>query len=157
MEGSSDLLLMLHSLLRWLVLITVAVAGLVALRGYLAKAPIIVWERSLSIIAMVVCHVQLLFGLILYAMRMKSYVTVSNRGGQTSLSDSIVRYWKYEHSAMMILVIALVTIGRVLSKRAKTEPGKQLRVAIFYLLALALMLYAIPWPGTMMGQGRGWL
>lgn len=152
-----DPLLLFHSLLRWLVLIAVASAGLVALRGYLQRAPILVWERMLSIVAMVLCHVQLLLGLIMYATRLKSYISESTRTGQTSLTDSVVRYWRYEHISMMILAIALVTIGRAVSKRAKTEPGKQLRVAIFYLLGLAIMLYAIPWPGTAMGQGRGWL
>ncbi len=152
-----DPLLLFHSLLRWLVLIAVASAGLVALRGYLQRAPILVWERMLSIVAMVLCHVQLLLGLIMYATRLKSYISESTRTGQTSLTDSVVRYWRYEHITMMILAIALVTIGRAVSKRANTEPGKQLRVAIFYLIGLAVMLYAIPWPGTAMGQGRGWL
>ena len=151
-----DPLLLFHSLLRWLVLLGVGGAGLVALRGYLRRAPIIVWERTLSIVAVVLCHVQLFLGLIMYATRLKSYVSESTRSGQTSLSDSVVRYWRFEHIGMMVIAIALVTIGRAVSKRARTEPGKQLRVAIFYLLGLAVMLYAIPWPGTAMGQGRGW-
>ena len=59
---------------------------------------------------------------------------------------------------MMILAIALVTMGRMLSKRARTEPGKQLRIAIFYLLGLIIMLMMIPWPFTGVGQAQaiGW-
>jgi hypothetical protein len=30
-------------------------------------------------------------------------------------------------------------------------------VAIFYLIALVLMLWATPWPFTEIGIGRGWL
>jgi L-asparagine transporter-like permease len=58
---------------------------------------------------------------------------------------------------MMVIAIALVTVGRITSKKAKTEQGKHLRIAVFYLIALALMLWMIPWPFTAMGEGRGWI
>ncbi len=156
MEDPSGLLLLLHSILRWLILFSVGIAGLVALLGYLRKGPIIVWERSVAILAMVLCHVQLLLGLVLYAFRIKMYTTVSGTGKLTAMTDSVVRFWKYEHVATMVLAIALVTTGRVLSKKAETEQGKQLRVAIFYLIALALMIAMIPWPSRE-GVGRAWL
>lgn len=157
MDDSVGILRLFHSLLRWGILLTVAVAGSAALRGYLRKAPIIIWERSLSIVAMVLCHVQLVLGLVLYVSRYKSYALVTRSGHQTAFNSGVIRYWKYEHVSIMVLAIALVTIGRMTSKRAKMESSKQLRVAIFYLLALLIMLFSIPWPGTLMGQGRMWL
>jgi hypothetical protein len=156
MEEPSGLLILLHSILRWLILISVAIAGFVALAGYLRKGPIIVWERSIAILAMVLCHVQLLLGLVLYAMRFRSYSLLTNQGKATAYTSTVVRFWKYEHIAMMILAIALVTLGRVLSKKATTERGKQLRVAIFYLIALVLMIAVIPWPFREV-VGRAWL
>ncbi|HNA33447.1 MAG TPA: hypothetical protein PL106_10030, partial [Flavobacteriales bacterium] len=57
--AEASLLSLFHSILRWLILLSVSVAGFAALIGYLRKAPIIVWERSVAIIAMVLCHVQL--------------------------------------------------------------------------------------------------
>ena len=156
MEDPSGILLLLHSILRWLILFSVGIAGLVALLGYLRKGPIIVWERSVAIVAMVLCHVQLLLGLVLYAFRIKMYTTVSGTGKLTAMTASVVRFWKYEHVATMVLAIALVTAGRVLSKKAQTEQGKQLRVAIFYLIALVLMIAMIPWPSRE-GVGRAWL
>lgn len=156
MNDSTGFLLLLHSILRWLVLLSVATAGIVALRGYLAKAPIIVWERSVAILAMVLCHVQLLLGLVVYAMKFKTYSLMSNQGHQTMMTNAVIRYWKMEHIAGMILAIALVTIGRSLSKKATTEPGKQLRIAIFYLIALLIFLVMIPWPFRE-GIGRAWL
>jgi hypothetical protein len=124
--------------------------------GYLKKGPIIVWERSIAIVAMVLCHVQLLLGFVIYAMRFKGYSLLTPRGKTTGLTTSVIRFWKYEHIAAMVLAIALVTLGRVLSKKAETEQGKQLRVAIFYLIALALMIAMIPWPSRE-GVGRAWL
>lgn len=156
MEDQSGILLLLHSIFRWLILISVGVAGLVALVGYLKKGPIIVWERSIAIVAMVLCHVQLFLGFVIYAMRFKFYALLTPRGKATGLTESVVRFWKYEHMAGMILAIALVTIGRLLSKKAETEQGKQLRVAIFYLIALVVMIAMIPWPSRE-GVGRAWL
>ncbi|MBP8878194.1 MAG: hypothetical protein KBG86_09125, partial [Flavobacteriales bacterium] len=59
-------LLFVHSLLRYGVLLTVAGAGILHLRGYLAKRPILTGERTLAIWAMILCHTQIVIGLILY-------------------------------------------------------------------------------------------
>lgn len=144
---SNDFFLFVHSLLRYAVLLTVAFAGLTHLFGYLRQKPILNGERTMAIVAMVLCHVQLVIGVSLYLGRVQHYVDESVSG----------RFWKYEHIGMMILAIALVTMGRMLSKRAKMEPSKQLRVAVFYLIALVIFLWATPWPFTEHGHGRGWL
>lgn len=129
-----------HSLLRYAVIIMVAVAGFAALRGYLARTPILNWERSAAIIAMVLCHIQLAIGIVLYASR---YSTFEQRFGART---DLLRFWKMEHIAMMIVAIALITMGRSLSKRTNVERTKQLRVAVFYLIGLVLILAMIPWP-----------
>lgn len=157
MDDSAQLIRLFHSLLRWAILITVAVGGFAALLSYLRKSPILVWERAVTIWAMVLCHVQLVVGLVFYAVRMKYWKVTSFSGNQTIFNESAIRYWKYEHAVMMVLGIILVTLGRSLSKRAQTESGKQLRVAIFFLIALALFLFTIPWPGTKYGMGRAFL
>jgi hypothetical protein len=141
-------LVFLHSLLRYGVLITVAAAGLLHLRGLLQRRPILTYERSLSIIAVVLCHAQLVIGVILYLMNFKQY---------SAMTGDIGRFWKMEHLGTMIIAIALVTIGRATAKRSNDEVVKQKRIAIFYLIALALILWAIPWPFTEIGHGRGWL
>ncbi|MBK7102557.1 MAG: cytochrome B [Flavobacteriales bacterium] len=141
-------LLFVHSLLRYGVLLTVAGAGILHLRGYLAKRPILTGERTLAIWAMILCHTQIVIGLILYLLNFSAYA---------QMSVDIGRFWKMEHIGTMILAAVLVTLGRVLSKKAKDERIKQKRVAIFYLIALVLILWAIPWPATTVGHGRGWL
>ena len=144
----TPIFLFFHSLLRWGLLLTVAGAGIVALLGWLRQGPVLMWHRSLAIWGMVLCHVQLVIGFALYFMRMDSF---------KHLAPDQARYWKFEHMGMMLIAIALVTIGRLASKKANTDKGKQMRVAIFYLLALVVMLVTIPWPFTAMGEGRGWL
>jgi hypothetical protein len=149
MEDTSSLLNFLHSLVRYLVLISVAVAAFIAWRGLLLKLPILVWERMITIFAMIICHVQLVIGLILYMVRYEYIDEV--------MTGTYQRYWKYEHLTTMVLAITLVTLGRMLSKRAKLEGSKQMLIAVFFTAGLLLMLWAIPWPFTAMGEGREWL
>lgn len=146
----TSIFLFFHSLLRWGILVTVALAGFAALGSWLRKGPVIAWQRAMAIWAMVLCHVQLVFGFVLYGLDL-------GRGNFDHMPADQMRYWKFEHLGMMLIAIALVTIGRISSKKAKTEEAKNKRVAIFYLLALLLMLAMIPWPFTAMGEGRGWL
>jgi len=146
MDG--NILIFFHSLLRYLALLAVGYAGLSHLMGLLRNTPILNGERTVAIIAVVLCHLQLVLGLALYFMRSAAYA---------EMAQPYQRFWKYEHLGMMLIAIILVTLGRSLSKRAEKERGKQIRVAIFYLIALALMLWATPWPFTDIGHSRPWL
>ncbi len=141
-------LLFFHSLLRWLVLLAVGAAGLVALAAWVRQAPVMNWHRALAIWAMIFCHAQVLLGLALYFMRFESF---------RRLARDQMMYWKFGHAGIMLAAVALVTIGRLASQRAFAERAKHARVAMFYLAAWALMLAYTPWPGTAMGIGRGWL
>lgn len=148
MPGLFSIVEFFHSLLRWGVLITVAMAGLFALMGYLRREPIIGWHRAVAMIAMVLCHLQLVVGALLYGLRFKAF---------QFMAPAEARFWKMEHIGMMIFAILLVTFGHSSSKRAHDEQKKQLRIAVFYLIALVIFLWATPWPFTAVGAGRGWL
>lgn len=137
-----------HSLLRYGVLAFVAAAGLAALNGLLRGRPILVYERTLAMVAVLLCHVQLVLGLILYFMRFKAF---------GMMQPAHQRFWKMEHIGTMVIAIVLVTVGRAMSKRAKEEPRKQRLIAIFFLIALVLMLWATPWPFKEVGRDLGWL
>lgn len=144
----APVILFFHSLLRWGLLLAVSVAGTTAAIGWLRNGPVITWQRAVAIWAVALALVQLVVGFALYFMRLDGF----NR----MVKDQKV-YWKFEHVGMMVVAIALVVIGRLASRKAKTERGKHIRVAIFYLLALVLMLWMIPWPFTTFGAGRMWL
>ncbi|MBX2971624.1 MAG: hypothetical protein KF797_00835 [Flavobacteriales bacterium] len=138
----------LHSLLRYGLLLTVGAAGFLSLRGWLQQRPILTYERMLTIAAMTLAHVQLAVGFILYAINFSEF---------SRMRGDVGRFWKMEHVGAMVIAVALITIGRISSKRAQDEVVKQKRIAIYYLIALALMLWATPWPFTHVGHGRGWL
>ena len=137
-----------HSLLRYAVLLTVLYAFLVNLRGVLQQRPILTGERAVTILAMVLCHVQLVIGGILYAM---DYQMIDK------MADPYRRFWKFEHISMMVLAILLITVGRMLSKRATNERTKQMRIVVFYGIGLLLILVAIPWPFRDEFRSLGWL
>jgi len=138
-----------HSLLRYAVLLTLVAAFLINLRGWLMGRPILTGERMITIVAMVLCHVQVVLGIILYMQNWKAMASLD--------AGPLQRFFKYEHAATMLIAVILVTLGRSLSKRAQDERSKQMRVAIFYGIGLVLMLWAIPWPFREVGRGLGWL
>lgn len=143
-----NLLSFTHSLLRYGVLFTVLFAFVVNLRGWLMGRPILTGERVATILAMVLCHIQLVLGLILYLQNLSVF---------DKMEGAHQRFWKFEHIGTMILAIALITAGRMISKRAKEEGAKQRTIAITYGIGLALMLMATPWPFREVGHGLGWL
>jgi len=148
MDNPASFLTFLHSLLRYGVILTLLMAVIISWRGVLFQRPILVWERMVVIIAVALCHVQLVLGGILYGMRFNAF---------EKMSPAFERFWKYEHVGTMVIAIVLVTIGRVLSKRAKSEHRKHLFVGIFFLIALMLILWATPWPFTDIGHGKKWI
>lgn len=144
----SGFLSFFHSLLRYAVLIALLFAFIVNLRGMLAKRPILVGERMVTILAMVLCHVQLVLGLILYFMNLSAI---------NQMMDPYKRFWKFEHIGGMVVAIALITVGRVLSKRAQEESKKQRHIVVFYGIGLLLILVSIPWPFREAFRSFGWL
>ncbi|MCB0780616.1 MAG: hypothetical protein R2810_03430 [Flavobacteriales bacterium] len=146
--GIASFLIFLHSLLRYGLLLFLVGSLFFAWRGYLLQRPILVGERMATIIAVVLAHVQLLVGLIIYMLRYKSF---------DRMSGIHERFWKFEHLGTMLVAIILITLGRALAKRAKEERRKQFLVGVFFLIALVLILWAIPWPHTELGHGREWI
>lgn len=137
-----------HSLLRYAVLLALLYAFIVNLRGMLAQRPILTGERLITILAMVLCHVQLVFGIILYAMNFEAI---------DRMVDPYKRFWKFEHIGIMLLAIVLITAGRMSSKKAKSERAKQQRIVVFYGIGLVLILLGIPWPFRDAFRSLGWL
>ena len=66
------------------------------------------------------------------------------------MKDSFALFWVVEHITAMILAIVLITIARGKAKTLNFNAAKWL-----YLVALILLLAAIPWPFRE-GIGRPW-
>lgn len=135
-----------HSGLRWVVLALLVAATFMSLLKWRSNAPYTEGGRKLNLFTMIFMHIQLLLGLALFFM--------SGRVDFSQMKDAMFRFFSVEHSVMMLLAIALVTIGYSKSKKATEEAKKYKTVFIFYGIALLLVLVAIPWPFR--GWGNGW-
>lgn len=126
-----------HSGFRFLVLVLMVIAILQALAGWLGKKPYSEANRKTNLFAMVSAHVQLLLGIILY------FISPFVQFGANTMKDATTRYWTVEHAVMMIFAIALITIGHSRSKKAATPEAKHRAIAIFYILAVVVIVAAI--------------
>ena len=127
----------LHSGFRYVVIILIILAISQSLAGWLTKKPYIEGNRKINLFAMISMHTQLILGLILYFLS-----PLVQFGSQTMKQDD-TRYWTVEHLTMMLIAIALVTIGHSRSKKATSPEGKHKTIAIFYILALIVIIAAI--------------
>lgn len=72
------------------------------------------------------------------------------------MKDAILRFWMVEHLSMMIIGIALITVGRVRLKKLDDDKARHKNVLIFFGIGLLLILSRIPWPFMEIGPNRGW-
>lgn len=137
-------LLHAHSGLRWFVLIFL----IVAIANAFSKKKSDVWtpkDKKLSAMTMGMVHLQFVIGLVLYFISPK----VSHTEG--FMQNSVLRFYAVEHIAMMIIAIALISIGHSKAKKAATDSKKFGAIATFYLIGLLIMLASIPWPFRNLG------
>ncbi len=135
-----------HSGLRWVVLVLLVATTFMSLLKWRSNAPYTQGNRKLNLFAMIFMHIQLLLGIALFFM--------SGRVDFSQMKDAMFRFFSVEHTVMMLIAIALVTIGHSKSKKATEDARKFKTIFIFYGLALVLVLVAIPWPFR--GWGNGW-
>ena len=133
------ILLGLHSGIRYLVIILFVLALIMAITGLFGKKPYTQVNRKVNLFAMISAHIQLLTGLILYFF--SPNVMLSNMGA--AMKDTMMRYWTVEHGVMMIFAVVLITIGHSRSKKAIDAFNKHRAIALFYGLALLVILLAI--------------
>lgn len=123
-----------HSGWRYIVLILLVIAVINAVSGWLGKKTYTEGNRKLNVFTLISAHIQLLIGLVLYFF---SPFT------KLPMSDAIGRYFKAEHTALMIIAIILITVGNAKSKRAADAVAKHKTIAIFFGLALIIIIVAI--------------
>lgn len=131
--------LLLHSGFRYLVLILIVLALIQALTGMFGRKAYTETNRKINLFAMISAHIQLLLGLILSFF--SPLVMYDNMGA--AMKDTMARYWTVEHLAMMLFAIILITIGHSRSKKALNALNKHRAVAMFYGLAILVIIVAI--------------
>lgn len=137
-------LLHLHNLLRYVVVILLLITVIKSFVGWLGKREYTNTDNKLSLFLLISAHLQLLIGLGLYFISPVVETAISDMAN--AMKDVSLRFWVVEHGISMIFGILIITLGRIMSKKGKTDRIKFRRQAIFFFLAMILIFSAIPWP-----------
>ncbi|WP_299556744.1 hypothetical protein [Seonamhaeicola sp.] len=138
-----ETILTLHSYWAYIVLLILIIATFNAIiktaggKEYSAK------DFRVSLFTLIVSHIQLLIGIILYFVSPR-FELWSELGGGV-MSNSLARLFLVEHPLVNIIAVALITIGYSKHKKKLTSKAKLKTIAVFYTIALVLFLSRIPW------------
>lgn len=140
-----EYVVLIHSWLRWVVLLLALFVIGKAIMGWLGKHPYKRLDNSLGASFIGSLHLQLVLGLVLYFLGAKGLALITENGMAAVMKDATLRFWAVEHITTMILAVVLAMVGRSRSRKAKTDWRKHQQAAIFYALALVLILARVPW------------
>lgn len=149
-----ELLLFLHSLLRWFVLAGLIYTIFRAVSGVKGGKEFLQIDEKSRNITVIIVHIQFLLGLILYVTSPLMKFFFGNF--QEAVKMGPIRFFAMEHTLMMLIAVALITIGSVRSKKKVNDKEKFKSILIWFILGLLLMLISIPWPFSPMAS-RPWL
>jgi hypothetical protein len=143
-----SLLLHIHSGLRWLVLFFILAVIIGSAYRLATKSGSGKCCQVMNRFALTFTHLQFLLGLVMYFISPKVVFDAS------SMKDSLLRFFLVEHIGLMVIAIALITIGYFRAKQSSDDLKRHKTLIIYYSIALLLVLAAIPWPFR--GLGAGW-
>jgi hypothetical protein len=136
--------LFLHSWVRWIVVISAAVAVVRAFYGWLGKKGWARLDNQLGLLFSTSLDVQMLLGLILYFF-LSPITQAAFKNLGAAMSDATLRFFTLEHLLYMLVAVVLGHVGRALSKKATEPVAKHRMAAILFGLATLAILLAIPW------------
>ncbi len=150
-----NILLHAHSIGRWIILILLVVA--IFNSAIAGGRPFIKSDNRTGLILLITTDLMLLIGLLLWYFGPAGYNLIENSGGMSAvMKDSMSRFYAIEHSVGMLLAIIFIHIGKAQARSRISDNAKHRRTVIFYLLALLIILFTVPWPFREIGAGRGW-
>lgn len=138
-----------HSGWRWMLLLLLIIAILNNWKKWRSNGSWSASDGKWNMHAMSAAHLQLLTGLYLF------FTSTKVQFHEMTMKDSVLRFYAVEHLVMMLLAVALITIGYVKAKRQIPSAGSFKTGFWYYTIALLVILAGIPWPWRQM-LGGGW-
>jgi hypothetical protein len=132
-----SILVVLHSLNRFVLLALLLVVLYKSLMGWLNKSSYTNADDKLSLGLFISTHIQLLLGLILY------FVSPAVIFSAASMKDKVARYWLVEHITGMVIAVVLITMARITAKKLADSTAKHKRLFVFNLIALVIIVAII--------------
>lgn len=149
-------LLLIHSILRWVVLIAGIAAVVRALIALSKGQDYETSHRATATVFVSSLHLNLLLGIALY-------VAFSPTTGAafadiaSAMKSSALRFYLIEHPFGMLVGTIIATIGSSKVRRTVAARAKHRLSAIFFGVGLLLVLASIPWPFYPAGRPLFWL
>tara|TARA_R110000868_G_scaffold15156_3_gene69464 strand:+ start:339 stop:773 length:435 start_codon:yes stop_codon:yes gene_type:complete len=132
----------LHSFIPYLFLPILVLSTVTFLVKFLGKNSFTKSDKMLGLSTLILSHLQLVFGLILYFAGSKGFTFTKIEG---FMKDPELRLYAIEHPSVMILAIGLITFGYAKAKRLQRDSKKFTTLGLSFLIALILILSRIPW------------
>lgn len=144
MFSNLQFFLIIHSLLRWLVLLSLVYAIYRAYKGYTSYLTFTKTDNSARHWTATIAHIQLIVGITLYT---QSTITKYFwRNFDEAIHQQDTTFFGLIHITLMLTAIVIITIGSALAKRKKTDKEKFKTMLVWFSAALLIIFIAIPWP-----------
>lgn len=134
-----------HSYWAYLVLLMLVITTVNSVVSFFGDKEYGARDMRLALFTLIVTHIQLLIGIILYFVSPLGAQAIASNGMGAAMSDPALRLYVVEHPIGMILMVVFVTVGYSRHKGKLTSKPKFKQLAIFYTLALLVALAMIPW------------
>ncbi|HEV7381778.1 MAG TPA: hypothetical protein VGN64_18405 [Dyadobacter sp.] len=136
-------LLASHSLIRWLVLMSLVAATVHVWRSWKSGKKFTRSDDAIRHWTATFAHIQMTIGLILYFQSPVTAYFRENFG--VAIHEREVRFFGLEHSLMMLTAVVILNVGSSLSKRRTSDQQKFKTLAVYFTIALVIILANIPW------------
>ncbi|WP_422858603.1 hypothetical protein ACOKFD_14735 [Flagellimonas sp. S174] len=130
--------------MKWLVLLLLISSIIKSFHGFYKNTPFSKSSNSLRHWTATIAHIQLMLGITLYAQSPITKYFWNNFGQASKHLDSL--FFGIIHMLLMLVAIAIITIGSAKSKRKESAKDKFKTMAIWFTIGLILIIVAIPWP-----------
>lgn len=129
-----------HSGIMWLVLAMLSLGIIVTLLKYVKKEETDSpgWYKFYKYTKHLM-YLQLLIGIVLL------FISPMVNYSKEMMKNEALRFYGLEHPLMMLIAVAIVSIGLYRARKKSTEVKKNLTIFLYFLVALAVMLSMIPW------------
>ena len=141
-----DLLVGLHSILRWVILILLLLSIAKSYSGWQQKKKFLDADRKIWLLTLIFSHLTLLLGI--YQVLLGRFGILNSKlpEGTSVMKDKFYRFYWVEHPVTMIIAIVLITIAYGSAKKPIADEAKYKRAFWLFLVALLFILSAVPWP-----------
>lgn len=135
-------LLATHNALRWVFVVFILISLIQSYSGWFGNKNYTKSANLFKTLTVSTIHLQLVVGLILYFVSPLVSGFLDDMGA--SMKNKELRFFGLEHALLMLIAVVFVTIGSAKSKRQANDTAKYKTVAIWFTIALILILVAVP-------------